>query len=423
MILETDKALLALLRTEILGDAPVAIAFDAPNRPWIQQVKGLMLNLYLYDIRENMQRREVMYTEIRDDKGKLVERRPPPRRYDLYYAVTVWAPKVTIEHQVLACVLAGLSEYETIPGAHLPETLAASGHVVLISVADGMKRGMFQNMGGELKTSLELVVTVPIFGKLPLPTAPAVSKPVALKMNGVGTGVGAERVEGKPAPAGAPAPAPAANGAAQAPAGAGPTAVREAQQREMVAAAKAAQAGGGAAPAGGGAAPAGAAGPAGRAGPPGATGPAKAAPGAPAGQQPARPPNPLALAQAALAQAAQSQALLAQAQAALVKVLTAATAPRQPAPAAQPAAQQPPAAAPPAPAAQQPPAAAGAPDSAGAPKPAVAPGAQNPAGAPKAAGPGAPIAAQKPAAKPAQGGGGGGGAQAEPEPEADSAPE
>jgi hypothetical protein len=320
VILETDKALLTLLRTEILGDAPVAVAFDAPNRPWIQQVKGLVLNLYLYDVRENMQRREVMYTEIRDDNGKLLERRPPPRRYDLYYAVTVWAPKVAIEHQVLACVLAGLSEYETIPGAHLPPELAASGHVVLISVADGMKRGMFQNMGGELKTSLELVVTVPIFGKLPLPVAPQVSKPVALKMNGV---------EARPADGGAPAAgaAPAGQAKGPAPAGTGPTAVRQAQQQAMVAATKAAVQGAPGAAAGGGA-PAQAGGPA--AAPAGAGG---ARPGATAGQPPSRPPNPIALAQAALAQAAQSQAMLAQAQAALVKVLTAAVGPR-PAPVA-----------------------------------------------------------------------------------------
>lgn len=332
MILETDKALLSLLRTEVLGEAPVAVAFDAPNRPWIQQVKGLVVNLYLYDIRENMQRREVMFTEIRDDNGKLLERRPPPRRYDLYYALTVWAPKVPLEHQVLACVLAGLSEYETIPAKHLPDQLADSGHVVLLSVADGMKRAMLQNLAGELKMSLEVVVTVPIFGKMPLPLAAPVSQPVTLTVNG------AERVAARPAAAGgAPAKpgggagpagaapggaaggrpggaAPAAGGAAPAgagaaaPAGVGPNAVRQAQQQAMVAAAGAAQGAGASSQAGGAAAG-------------GAPGQRPAQPGQAAG----KPPNPLALAQAALAQAAQSQAMLAQATAALVKVLTAAS--------------------------------------------------------------------------------------------------
>ncbi|MDQ1653727.1 MAG: hypothetical protein QOI35_2927 [Cryptosporangiaceae bacterium] len=347
MILETDKALLAMLRAEALGEAPVSVAFDAPNRPWIQAVKGVAINLYLFDIRENVQRRDVMYSEIRDEDGKVIERRPPVRRYNLYYNLTVWTPNVGLEHQVLACVVAGLGGHERIPEQYLPPALKDSGHVVLMELAQGMKRGMLQNIAGELKSSIEIAVTVPIHGKIPLPLAPPARQQPTLVVAGGGTaetagGTGltpeqkaiaqaaamqraAEAQAGRPAGA---APAGAAGGAAGATAapaagapgaapGAGapakpltPEQAKAAQQAAMVAAAKQAAA-----------APPPAAAPA--AGPAGQQRPgAPAAAGAQRPGQPQQAPNPLAMAQQALAAAAQAQAQLAQAQALLARALS-----------------------------------------------------------------------------------------------------
>jgi hypothetical protein len=340
VILETDKALLAMLRAEALGEAPVSVAFDAPNRPWIQAVKGVAINLYLFDIRENVQRRDVMYSEIRDEDGKVIERRPPVRRYNLYYNLTVWTPNVGLEHQVLACVVAGLGGHERIPDQYLPPALKDSGHAVLMELAQGMKRGMLQNIAGELKSSIEIAVTVPIHGKIPLPLAPPARQQPTLVVAGGGTaetagGTGltpeqkaiaqaaamqraADAQAGRPAGA-APAGATGAPGAGapEAAPGAGapakpltPEQAKAAQQAAMVAAAKQAAA-----------APPAASAPA--AGPPGQQRPgAPAAAGAQRPGQPQQAPNPLAMAQQALAAAAQAQAQLAQAQALLARALS-----------------------------------------------------------------------------------------------------
>ena len=77
MILETDQALLAVTKTRVLGNAAVAVTFDPPARPWIQALKTPAVNFFLFDIRENTHRRDVMYEQIRDEEGRVVGHRPP----------------------------------------------------------------------------------------------------------------------------------------------------------------------------------------------------------------------------------------------------------------------------------------------------------------------------------------------------------
>src|SRR3990170_4055793 len=99
MFQQVDGALEALLRSEALGDASVAISFDAPSRPWIGAVQGPTVNAFLYDVRENASRRDVMLELVLDDNGAVVGRRAPARRDDMAYLLSVWAPTPALEHQ------------------------------------------------------------------------------------------------------------------------------------------------------------------------------------------------------------------------------------------------------------------------------------------------------------------------------------
>ena len=72
-----NHALRELLRRDVLGDA-VPVSFEAPNRPWTQGAVRPSLNAFLYDVRENLVRREVMLEPVRDSSGAIVGRRPPP---------------------------------------------------------------------------------------------------------------------------------------------------------------------------------------------------------------------------------------------------------------------------------------------------------------------------------------------------------
>jgi hypothetical protein len=78
---------LVQLRGEVLGEA-VPVSLDAPNRPWTQAAGRPTVNLFLYDVRENLARREVMLEPVRDSSGVVVGRRTPPTRYDLHYVLS-----------------------------------------------------------------------------------------------------------------------------------------------------------------------------------------------------------------------------------------------------------------------------------------------------------------------------------------------
>jgi Pvc16 N-terminal domain len=180
VIAEVDQALAVLLKTQVIGDAAIAIAFEPPNRPWIQELQGPAVNLFLFDIRENLNRRDVMYEKVANADGLVIARRPPPPRFDLYYTVTAWAPKVLVEHKILAAALRCFSSMTTLPRAILPPPLATLPYEVLVDTASGAKRGMFMNVGGDLKLGFELTVTVPIPGLADQPAAPVVKQPAHL---------------------------------------------------------------------------------------------------------------------------------------------------------------------------------------------------------------------------------------------------
>jgi hypothetical protein len=223
VILETDQALLAVTKTRVLGNAAVTVTFDPPARPWIQALKTPAVNFFLFDVRENTHRRDVMYEQVRDEGGKVVGHRPPALQYDLHYTVTVWGAPIATEHQILALVLRCFGALPTIPRALLPAALAQAPHEVHLTTAAGTKRGMFLNLAGEVKAGFELTATV----AMPVPDIPAAGPvqqaqvTVAPKPAAAGSatnGTGAPEQVHNTAPASAPAAAPSTAGATPAPA-------------------------------------------------------------------------------------------------------------------------------------------------------------------------------------------------------------
>ncbi len=168
MILETDQALAAVMKTKVFGTAPIAVAFDPPSRPWIQSLKAPTVNLFLFDLRENAARRESAYEEIRED-GRIVGYKPPMQRWDLHYTVTVFAPQILVEHKILAAVLRYFASIDVLPTELLPPMFTELGYPLLVSTGAGMKRGMFLNYAGDMKAGFEMAITVPV---PPLPAPP-----------------------------------------------------------------------------------------------------------------------------------------------------------------------------------------------------------------------------------------------------------
>ncbi|MGA4544032.1 DUF4255 domain-containing protein [Uniformispora flossi] len=167
MIHEVDDALRALLRAEALDRTSVSVVFDAPTRDWAAKVNAPTVNLYLYDIREDMRRRERgLYNEY-DEQGIVVARRRPPRYFKLSYLLTAWTRRPEDEHRLLSELLACMLRYEALPKERIAGTLAELGVPVPLSIAlpppeDRSFADVWSALGGELKPSLDVVVSVPV---------------------------------------------------------------------------------------------------------------------------------------------------------------------------------------------------------------------------------------------------------------------
>jgi hypothetical protein len=164
---EVDEALRALVRTEVLDGSDVEVVFDAPTKDWSSRRNAPTVNLYLYDIREDLRRRERGLVNTYDERGAVVERRHPPRHFKATYLITAWTQRPEDEHRLLSSLLYGFLRNETIPQELLTGRLAEIALPVTISVAlpppeDRSFADVWSALGGELKPSLDVVVTAPV---------------------------------------------------------------------------------------------------------------------------------------------------------------------------------------------------------------------------------------------------------------------
>jgi len=166
VIQEVDESLRKLVLREALKRSGAELSFDAPTKDWAARRNKPTVDLYLYDIREDVSRRDVGYARIRDEDGRVSERRPPPRRFALSYLVTAWTQRPEDEHRLLSSLLGCFVALEALPADVLEGSLAEQPLPVLVKVAvppgeDRSISDLWTALGGELKPSLDLVVTAP----------------------------------------------------------------------------------------------------------------------------------------------------------------------------------------------------------------------------------------------------------------------
>ncbi|MEV5014145.1 DUF4255 domain-containing protein [Streptomyces sp. NPDC053780] len=166
MIHEVDEVLKGLIKSGALAGSGIDVAFEAPTRDWAARRNGPVVNAYLYDIREDTARRQSGKMPVHDDRNIVVRRRRPPRWFKLSYLVTAWTKTPQDEHRLLSAVLATLLPRELLAPGELPPSLAALDLSVPLTVAGVQTESrslaeIWSALGGELKPSLDLVVTVP----------------------------------------------------------------------------------------------------------------------------------------------------------------------------------------------------------------------------------------------------------------------
>lgn len=189
VIHEVDSALRALIDRES-GIRDVEVVFDAPTRDWASRRTTPTIDVYLYDIREDLRRRERgMLNEYNEDETRIIGRYLPPRHFKLSYLVTAWTQRPEDEHRLLAALLAAFIRYDALPDDMLSGPLAEIGLPVPLTVGlpppeDRGFADVWSALGGELKPSIDVVVSAPIDTGQQFEVGPPVTTPPLFNFGG-----------------------------------------------------------------------------------------------------------------------------------------------------------------------------------------------------------------------------------------------
>jgi hypothetical protein len=173
---QIDASLEAFLRAVVpLPKRDVEVAFDAPDRDWGTGITKPTINLYLWDVRRNLDEREAGMT-LADEDGRRVRRRPDPR-VDCRYLVTAWTSETRDEHALLGRVLATVLQHGELPGEHLQGTYAEVRPLPRLSIGTADERDQsdfWSALGGQLKPGLDLTVTATVAAAIVTEVGPPV---------------------------------------------------------------------------------------------------------------------------------------------------------------------------------------------------------------------------------------------------------
>jgi hypothetical protein len=174
-----DESLEAYLRAAVpLSPRSVDIVFDAPDGDWAAGVSRPTVNLYLWDVRPNLQERQWGEELIPQPNGTRVRRDPLPR-VDCRYLVTAWTTEVRDEHSLLGSVLAALLLHPVIEVEHLrgPFATVRPLPTVLLRSGDGSENSDFWSaLGGQLKPGLDITVTATVDAAAVVEAGPPVAE-------------------------------------------------------------------------------------------------------------------------------------------------------------------------------------------------------------------------------------------------------
>ena len=182
MIHEVDESLRLLMRQEALQGGDIDILFETPTKDWASRRNTPTIDVFLYDIREDIGRREEGIVDIRDAEGRVVDRRRPPRYYKLSYLVTAWTQRPEDEHRLLSACMSAFLKHGELPKELLVGSLEEMGLSVMVNIAlpppqDRSISDIWTALGGELKPSLELVVVAPLETSFPIFVGPLLTEP------------------------------------------------------------------------------------------------------------------------------------------------------------------------------------------------------------------------------------------------------
>jgi len=160
-----DESLRALLLV-FLGEDKAEIRFDAPSTDLGS--KGAVVDVFLYDVADELEGLHADYWDVRDESGQVVARQGGIHRIRLAYLVTAFAKDVATEHRLLGKVLRGVLESPVMPRSLLVGELADEPQPTQLRIARPLENGrpkpheLWPALGMAARSSLELEVVAPL---------------------------------------------------------------------------------------------------------------------------------------------------------------------------------------------------------------------------------------------------------------------
>ena len=193
MINDLDKTLATLLQRDLPTDLAeqVQISFATPDDQFPPQAVTLpAIDLFLYDVRENLGlRSNEVYIERRSD-GKATQIRAPAR-VDFSYLITAW-PSDSVpdpaedEHRLLGEVMRVLLRHRTIPEEVLQGVLKEQEPALPVSsLQPGRLQSLgefWQALGGKPKAALNYQVTLSVEVSAPTEVDLVTDKLIKIRM-------------------------------------------------------------------------------------------------------------------------------------------------------------------------------------------------------------------------------------------------
>lgn len=141
------------------------VSFERPADEWVSSLIRPTVDFFLFDIRENTERRETNL-QLHFKDGRAVKRLPP-RRIDLWYMVSVLTTEVADEHELLWRVLGTLLKHEQWPNGLLPDDLLPQDQGISgrLASADESRSSLFDvwsAIGARPRPALCYVLTAPL---------------------------------------------------------------------------------------------------------------------------------------------------------------------------------------------------------------------------------------------------------------------
>ena len=117
MIADLDETIRQLLVTELpILEDEIEIKFDQPKREWSSRLSKPTINMFMYDMRENVRLRAQQWERQQSKNGArshIVARKRTPVRIDCQYMLSCWAVEPEDEHNLMSaatmCLLPRLS--------------------------------------------------------------------------------------------------------------------------------------------------------------------------------------------------------------------------------------------------------------------------------------------------------------------------